>query len=150
MHRVVPTEPCPELSCPESEQITLSDRCCKVCRGTSETSSYSTALSLSCHTFVWWWKSPDFKIKYIYTVRNGDWERSADKDKQTNANLFMQGTTQVTYFVLVLNCVLSTLVKSDWTKAALCLIDYHCKKICRFIVLVFVIAQNKMKINGCL
>ncbi|XP_054632815.1 protein kinase C-binding protein NELL2 isoform X1 [Dunckerocampus dactyliophorus] len=33
MHRVVPGEPCPELKCPESEQITLSDRCCKVCRG---------------------------------------------------------------------------------------------------------------------
>ncbi|KAM9854079.1 protein kinase C-binding protein NELL2a [Aulostomus maculatus] len=33
MHRVVPSEPCPELQCPESEQITLSDRCCKVCRG---------------------------------------------------------------------------------------------------------------------
>ncbi|CAM9175063.1 unnamed protein product, partial [Lampetra planeri] len=30
---VVPSEPCPELKCPESEQITLSDRCCKVCRG---------------------------------------------------------------------------------------------------------------------
>uniref|UniRef100_A0A8B9GYW1 NEL-like protein 2 n=1 Tax=Astyanax mexicanus TaxID=7994 RepID=A0A8B9GYW1_ASTMX len=25
--------PCPELTCPESEQITLTDRCCKVCRG---------------------------------------------------------------------------------------------------------------------
>ncbi|KAI2665432.1 Protein kinase C-binding protein NELL2 [Labeo rohita] len=24
---------CPELNCPESEQITLTDRCCKVCRG---------------------------------------------------------------------------------------------------------------------
>lgn len=34
MHRVVPSEPCPELSCAESEQIALSDRCCKVCRGT--------------------------------------------------------------------------------------------------------------------
>ncbi|KAM7396995.1 hypothetical protein PAMP_019994 [Pampus punctatissimus] len=33
MHRVVPSEPCPELNCPESEQITLTDRCCKVCRG---------------------------------------------------------------------------------------------------------------------
>ncbi|XP_020501544.1 protein kinase C-binding protein NELL2a isoform X2 [Labrus bergylta] len=33
MHRVVPSEPCPELNCAESEQITLSDRCCKVCRG---------------------------------------------------------------------------------------------------------------------
>ncbi|RVE71578.1 hypothetical protein OJAV_G00053320 [Oryzias javanicus] len=33
MHRVVPTEPCPELNCPESEQIALSNRCCKVCRG---------------------------------------------------------------------------------------------------------------------
>uniref|UniRef100_A0A3P8VB44 Neural EGFL like 2 n=1 Tax=Cynoglossus semilaevis TaxID=244447 RepID=A0A3P8VB44_CYNSE len=33
MHRVVPSEPCPELNCPESEQITLNDRCCKVCRG---------------------------------------------------------------------------------------------------------------------
>ncbi|XP_073328548.1 protein kinase C-binding protein NELL2a isoform X1 [Pagrus major] len=33
MHRVVPSEPCPELNCAESEQIALSDRCCKVCRG---------------------------------------------------------------------------------------------------------------------
>ncbi|CAG5957755.1 unnamed protein product [Menidia menidia] len=33
MHRVVPSEPCPELNCPESEQIALSSRCCKVCRG---------------------------------------------------------------------------------------------------------------------
>ncbi|XP_014004287.1 protein kinase C-binding protein NELL2 [Salmo salar] len=33
MHRVVMTSPCPELNCPESEQITLTDRCCKVCRG---------------------------------------------------------------------------------------------------------------------
>ncbi|XP_054865284.1 protein kinase C-binding protein NELL2 isoform X2 [Amphiprion ocellaris] len=33
MHRVVPSEPCPELTCPESEQITLTGRCCKVCRG---------------------------------------------------------------------------------------------------------------------
>ncbi|ROI15421.1 Protein kinase C-binding protein NELL2 [Anabarilius grahami] len=32
MHRVEMT-PCPELNCPESEQITLTDRCCKVCRG---------------------------------------------------------------------------------------------------------------------
>lgn len=38
MHRVVPSEPCPELNCPESEQITLSDRCCKVCRGMEKTS----------------------------------------------------------------------------------------------------------------
>uniref|UniRef100_A0A3Q3JFM7 Neural EGFL like 2 n=1 Tax=Monopterus albus TaxID=43700 RepID=A0A3Q3JFM7_MONAL len=33
MHRVAPSEPCPELKCPQSEQVTLSDRCCKVCRG---------------------------------------------------------------------------------------------------------------------
>ncbi|KAI9519722.1 Protein kinase C-binding protein nell2 [Dissostichus eleginoides] len=33
MHRVVPSEPCPELNCAESEQITLNGRCCKVCRG---------------------------------------------------------------------------------------------------------------------
>ncbi|XP_013876273.1 protein kinase C-binding protein NELL2a isoform X1 [Austrofundulus limnaeus] len=33
MHRVVQSDPCPELSCPESEQIALSSRCCKVCRG---------------------------------------------------------------------------------------------------------------------
>uniref|UniRef100_A0A6Q2YTR0 NEL-like protein 2 n=1 Tax=Esox lucius TaxID=8010 RepID=A0A6Q2YTR0_ESOLU len=33
MHRVVATTPCPELNCPESEQVTLDDRCCKVCRG---------------------------------------------------------------------------------------------------------------------
>lgn len=39
MHRVVPSEPCPELNCPESEQITLSDRCCKVCRGMDQTSA---------------------------------------------------------------------------------------------------------------
>ncbi|KAJ8377393.1 hypothetical protein AAFF_G00260530 [Aldrovandia affinis] len=32
MRRVVET-PCPELNCPESEQIALTDRCCKVCRG---------------------------------------------------------------------------------------------------------------------
>uniref|UniRef100_A0A671QGY7 NEL-like protein 2 n=1 Tax=Sinocyclocheilus anshuiensis TaxID=1608454 RepID=A0A671QGY7_9TELE len=32
MHRVEITS-CPELNCPESEQITLTDRCCKVCRG---------------------------------------------------------------------------------------------------------------------
>uniref|UniRef100_A0A3Q3VWZ9 Uncharacterized protein n=1 Tax=Mola mola TaxID=94237 RepID=A0A3Q3VWZ9_MOLML len=30
---MVPTEPCPELNCAESEQIALDDRCCKVCRG---------------------------------------------------------------------------------------------------------------------
>lgn len=44
MHRVVPSEPCPELNCAESEQIALSDRCCKVCRGMEEASSYSTLL----------------------------------------------------------------------------------------------------------
>ncbi|CAB1313998.1 unnamed protein product [Coregonus sp. 'balchen'] len=33
MHRVVMTTPCPELNCPESEQVTLTNRCCKVCRG---------------------------------------------------------------------------------------------------------------------
>lgn len=33
MHRVVMTTPCPELNCPESEQVNLTDRCCKVCRG---------------------------------------------------------------------------------------------------------------------
>lgn len=33
MHRVVSSEPCPELNCPESEQIAVSGRCCKVCRG---------------------------------------------------------------------------------------------------------------------
>ncbi|KAM3870175.1 protein kinase C-binding protein NELL2a [Diretmus argenteus] len=33
MHQVVFNEPCPECNCPESEQITLTDRCCKVCRG---------------------------------------------------------------------------------------------------------------------
>uniref|UniRef100_A0AAR2JSW5 Neural EGFL like 2 n=1 Tax=Pygocentrus nattereri TaxID=42514 RepID=A0AAR2JSW5_PYGNA len=32
MRRVESTS-CPELTCPESEQITLTDRCCKVCRG---------------------------------------------------------------------------------------------------------------------
>jgi len=32
MRRVEMTT-CPELNCPESEQITLTDRCCKVCRG---------------------------------------------------------------------------------------------------------------------
>uniref|UniRef100_A0A8C1JKD0 Neural EGFL like 2b n=1 Tax=Cyprinus carpio TaxID=7962 RepID=A0A8C1JKD0_CYPCA len=32
MRRVEITS-CPELNCPESEQITLTDRCCKVCRG---------------------------------------------------------------------------------------------------------------------
>uniref|UniRef100_A0AAY4EA35 Neural EGFL like 2 n=1 Tax=Denticeps clupeoides TaxID=299321 RepID=A0AAY4EA35_9TELE len=32
MHRVV-SGSCPELHCPESEQIALTDRCCKVCRG---------------------------------------------------------------------------------------------------------------------
>ncbi|XP_062338970.1 protein kinase C-binding protein NELL2 [Osmerus eperlanus] len=31
--RRVEEAPCPELDCPESEQITLTDRCCKVCRG---------------------------------------------------------------------------------------------------------------------
>lgn len=44
MHRVVPSEPCPELNCAESEQIALSDRCCKVCRGMEEKTSYSTRL----------------------------------------------------------------------------------------------------------
>lgn len=39
MHRVVPSEPCPVLNCPESEQITLNDRCCKVCRGMEKTLS---------------------------------------------------------------------------------------------------------------
>ncbi|KAK6318415.1 hypothetical protein J4Q44_G00117060 [Coregonus suidteri] len=33
MHQVVVTTPCPELNCPESEQVNLTDRCCKVCRG---------------------------------------------------------------------------------------------------------------------
>lgn len=33
MHRLAPSEPCPELECAESEQIVLNDRCCKVCRG---------------------------------------------------------------------------------------------------------------------
>uniref|UniRef100_A0A7N8WNC3 Neural EGFL like 2a n=1 Tax=Mastacembelus armatus TaxID=205130 RepID=A0A7N8WNC3_9TELE len=33
MHRVGPSEPCPELNCPQSEQISLTDRCCKVCKG---------------------------------------------------------------------------------------------------------------------
>ncbi|KAL7867487.1 hypothetical protein SRHO_G00088710 [Serrasalmus rhombeus] len=31
--RRVESMSCPELTCPESEQITLTDRCCKVCRG---------------------------------------------------------------------------------------------------------------------
>ncbi|KAL2102354.1 hypothetical protein ACEWY4_001522 [Coilia grayii] len=31
--RRVENAACPELNCPESEQITLTDRCCKVCRG---------------------------------------------------------------------------------------------------------------------
>ncbi|XP_031439105.1 protein kinase C-binding protein NELL2 [Clupea harengus] len=31
--RRVEISACPELSCPESEQITLTDRCCRVCRG---------------------------------------------------------------------------------------------------------------------
>lgn len=42
MHRVVPSEPCPELNCPESEQIALSGRCCKVCRGIEEAWSYAS------------------------------------------------------------------------------------------------------------
>lgn len=42
MHRVVPSEPCPELNCPESEQIALSGRCCKVCRGIEEAWSYTS------------------------------------------------------------------------------------------------------------
>uniref|UniRef100_A0A8C7MWP4 Neural EGFL like 2b n=1 Tax=Oncorhynchus kisutch TaxID=8019 RepID=A0A8C7MWP4_ONCKI len=29
----VENAPCPELTCPESDHITLTDRCCKVCRG---------------------------------------------------------------------------------------------------------------------
>ncbi|XP_028305316.1 protein kinase C-binding protein NELL2a isoform X4 [Gouania willdenowi] len=33
MHQIVSSEPCPELNCPEAEQITLSDRCCKICQG---------------------------------------------------------------------------------------------------------------------
>uniref|UniRef100_A0A4W4HQ48 Neural EGFL like 2 n=1 Tax=Electrophorus electricus TaxID=8005 RepID=A0A4W4HQ48_ELEEL len=34
MRRVeIESTPCPELNCPESEQITLTDRCCRVCRG---------------------------------------------------------------------------------------------------------------------
>lgn len=36
MHRLVPSEPCPELDCAESEQIVLNDRCCKVCRGRND------------------------------------------------------------------------------------------------------------------
>ncbi|TRY56255.1 hypothetical protein DNTS_028374, partial [Danionella cerebrum] len=32
MHRV-PSEVCPKLSCAESDQITLTDRCCRVCKG---------------------------------------------------------------------------------------------------------------------
>ncbi|XP_047660262.1 protein kinase C-binding protein NELL2 isoform X2 [Tachysurus fulvidraco] len=31
--RKVESKTCPELNCPESEQITLTDRCCKVCQG---------------------------------------------------------------------------------------------------------------------
>ncbi|KAM9467339.1 protein kinase C-binding protein NELL2 [Clarias gariepinus] len=31
--RRVESNACPELNCPESEQITLTDRCCKVCQG---------------------------------------------------------------------------------------------------------------------
>ncbi|XP_066524006.1 protein kinase C-binding protein NELL2a [Hoplias malabaricus] len=33
MHKVQNSEECPELSCPEAEQVTITDRCCKVCRG---------------------------------------------------------------------------------------------------------------------
>ncbi|XP_073687375.1 protein kinase C-binding protein NELL2a [Garra rufa] len=33
MHRVTDAEDCPQLTCTESDQITLTDRCCKVCRG---------------------------------------------------------------------------------------------------------------------
>lgn len=36
MHRLVPSEACPQLDCAESEQIVLNDRCCKVCRGTGD------------------------------------------------------------------------------------------------------------------
>ncbi|KAI2648662.1 Protein kinase C-binding protein NELL2 [Labeo rohita] len=32
MHRVTNTD-CPQLTCADSDQITLTDRCCKVCRG---------------------------------------------------------------------------------------------------------------------
>uniref|UniRef100_A0A6Q2ZCF6 NEL-like protein 2 n=1 Tax=Esox lucius TaxID=8010 RepID=A0A6Q2ZCF6_ESOLU len=31
--RRVENTPCPELTCPESEQIALTDQCCKICRG---------------------------------------------------------------------------------------------------------------------
>lgn len=40
MHRVVVTGPCPELTCPESEHITLTDRCCQVCRGGRKAHTY--------------------------------------------------------------------------------------------------------------
>uniref|UniRef100_A0A672SKA4 Neural EGFL like 2 n=1 Tax=Sinocyclocheilus grahami TaxID=75366 RepID=A0A672SKA4_SINGR len=33
MHRVPSSEDCPQLTCAESDQITLTDRCCRVCRG---------------------------------------------------------------------------------------------------------------------
>lgn len=33
MHKVQNSGECPELKCPEAEQLTVSDRCCKVCRG---------------------------------------------------------------------------------------------------------------------
>uniref|UniRef100_A0A8B9JYV4 Neural EGFL like 2 n=1 Tax=Astyanax mexicanus TaxID=7994 RepID=A0A8B9JYV4_ASTMX len=33
MHKVQNSDECPELKCPEAEQLTVSDRCCKVCRG---------------------------------------------------------------------------------------------------------------------
>ncbi|XP_017340122.1 protein kinase C-binding protein NELL2 [Ictalurus punctatus] len=32
MHKVQNSE-CPELNCPETQQVTLTDRCCRVCRG---------------------------------------------------------------------------------------------------------------------
>uniref|UniRef100_A0A8C1QBR7 Neural EGFL like 2 n=1 Tax=Cyprinus carpio TaxID=7962 RepID=A0A8C1QBR7_CYPCA len=33
MHRVASSKDCPQLTCAESDQITLTDRCCRVCRG---------------------------------------------------------------------------------------------------------------------
>ncbi|XP_017554880.1 protein kinase C-binding protein NELL2 [Pygocentrus nattereri] len=33
MHKVQNSGDCPELNCPEAEQVTVTDRCCKVCRG---------------------------------------------------------------------------------------------------------------------
>lgn len=51
MHRLVPSDPCPELNCAESEQIVLSDRCCKVCRGMEEALFY-TGFVITHHSIL--------------------------------------------------------------------------------------------------